>query len=814
VAISNTPRAVLTITVNSPTMKSTRLTSGPLRWVMIAGLLTASVPVPAHAQISSLKKAAEAPQPAKPTAPEKPEDIRARLAQWLQDARDTLARLEASGTDATLPEGISTEELEDRRRDLEQMILTSAQSIKNLTAIADARKTLETSRAADAAWSGFKEKPPYSLVMLDELLNEHDALQINLTSYESSLSNFQNLLASIIAETKSAAETVSSMLGAVQNADDSNINAAKWRLEAARAKSRLLAARASLLQSRSDSLKDRIAGAKTELSLLDRKVKTASANSRFNDADLAKIKKISDERKLAIRKEITGISKRLKTAMSARDQAQSAVDALVATTPADKESEGLELARFKLDMTEWRVEALQSLIEGLDSLTQLENVIFKAHQGRQAIIGASNIEVRNSALESLKDLLERILAWENIAANDITSCEADLSNLESRAASITSEEPRFNLLSEQRVAKSEKLAMLKRISQAVISQRKLIQRWVTEYSPNGQESKPFARLSTLGAAGWGVVKEIWAFKVMAFEDTVEVDGQTITGKFPITLGLLLRALLFFVIGYGVFSRIANRIQAGLVTRGHIAEAQAKTLRNWAMIVVGVFLALGTLAFLKIPLTVFALFGGALAIGLGFGMQTLIKNFISGIIVLAERKVRVGDMLDVDGIVGTVTEINTRSSVIRGPDDAETMIPNSAFLENRVTNWTLTHAKMRRSLRVGVAYGTSPQKVMETLTESAGRHGLICKDPAPFAVFDDFGENSLVFSLYFWLDLRGATNAMIVTSDLRLMIEKRFAELDIAVPFPQRTLHLNAGQPLQVQWAKEPESNTWPPQNSK
>ena len=135
-----------------------------------------------------------------------------------------------------------------------------------------------------------------------------------------------------------------------------------------------------------------------------------------------------------------------------------------------------------------------------------------------------------------------------------------------------------------------------------------------------------------------------------------------------------------------------------------------------MIVVGVFLAIGTLAFLKIPLTVFAFFGGALAIGLGFGMQTLIKNFISGIIVLAERKVRVGDILDVDGIVGTVVEVNTRSSIIRSADDVETMIPNSVFLENRVTNWTLTSAKMRRSLRVGVAYGTHPQKVMEILTE--------------------------------------------------------------------------------------------------
>ena len=138
-------------------------------------------------------------------------------------------------------------------------------------------------------------------------------------------------------------------------------------------------------------------------------------------------------------------------------------------------------------------------------------------------------------------------------------------------------------------------------------------------------------------------------------------------------------------------------------------------------------------------------------------------------------------------------------MVRGPDDVETMIPNSVFLENRVTNWTLSSTKMRRSLRVGVAYGSPPPKVMEVLTESAGRHGLVCKDPAPFAVLEDFGESALVFSLYFWLDLSGSANAMIVTSDLRLMIEKRFNEQGVCVPFPQRDVHLTTGQPLHVQW---------------
>jgi potassium-dependent mechanosensitive channel len=267
--------------------------------------------------------------------------------------------------------------------------------------------------------------------------------------------------------------------------------------------------------------------------------------------------------------------------------------------------------------------------------------------------------------------------------------------------------------------------------------------------------------------------------------------------------MLLRALLFFVIGYWIASKIANRIQTTLITRGHLAETNAKMLRNWLMIIVGVFLAIGTLSFLRIPLTIFAFFGGALAIGVGFGMQTLIKNFISGIIVLAERKIRVGDILDVDGVVGTVVEVNTRSSILKSADDVETMIPNSVFLENRVTNWTLSSGHMRRNIRIRVAYGTDPQKIMEILTEVGARHGLILKHPAPYAIFEDFSDNALIFTLYFWINLSSGTNGTIVASDLRLMIEKQCTENRIGVTMPQRETHLTTDKPLQVQLTQPP-----------
>jgi potassium efflux system protein len=770
------------------------------RWILPVLMFALAAFQPAHAQLSSLKKITEGPSPKEQAAPEKTEDVRKRLELWQHEARETLGRFENS--EPSLPAGVTQAEFDDRRRELEQIVLVTTSSLKNLNASAEARKVAEAARAEETAWTGFKESPPYSILLLDELLNERDAAKTKLVSHESSLANFEGLLANTMAETKAAEEAVSSQIMAVQNADAEKADAAKWRLEAARSRSRLMAARAGYLQASCASLQDRIAAAKADLALVERKIATAAPNTRFTEEDLAKIAKIASERKKALEKELSSISKRLKTAFSTRTQAQASLDALLANAADGKEPEGLELAKFRVTVAEGRIESLQSVTEGFESLSLLENHNLNAYQDRHAIMNTADAAQRDKAIESIRLLAERLRAWLNVVENETTTCGAELGNIESRAASITAEDPRFALLNEQRAARSEKLAMLQRVTQSVDAEDRLLGRWLADYTAKDEHKGVYEKATALAAGAWQTVVKLWNLEVMSFEDKVEVDGQSITGKIPVSLGMLLRALLFFLIGYWVASRIANHIQGKMVTLGHIAEAQAKTLRNWAMIVVGVALVLGTLSFLKIPLTVFAFFGGALAIGVGFGTQTLIKNFISGIIVLAERNVRVGDIIDVDGIVGTVVEVNTRSSIIRGADDVETMIPNSLFLENRVTNWTLSSSKMRRSLRVGVAYGTDTRTVMDILTECAGRHGKVCKEPAPFAVFEEFGDSALLFSLYFWVELGPHTNPMIVTSDLRLMVEKRFAEAGIGVPFPQREMHLTTDKPIQVQVTHE------------
>src|SRR4029077_15107707 len=163
-------------------------------------------------------------------------------------------------------------------------------------------------------------------------------------------------------------------------------------------------------------------------------------------------------------------------------------------------------------------------------------------------------------------------------------------------------------------------------------------------------------------------------------------------------------------------------------------------------------------------TVFAFAGGALAIGLGFGMQTMLKNFVSGLILLFERPFRVGDVLEVSGQRGTVTEIGLRASVLQLWDGIETLIPNSSLLENNVSNWTYSNRKVRFSITVGVAYGSDTRRVIQLLGEVAERHGVVEKDPKPQVLFTDFGESALIFELRFWVDVIKANSAQ-VASDL-------------------------------------------------
>jgi small-conductance mechanosensitive channel len=212
----------------------------------------------------------------------------------------------------------------------------------------------------------------------------------------------------------------------------------------------------------------------------------------------------------------------------------------------------------------------------------------------------------------------------------------------------------------------------------------------------------------------------------------------------------------------------------------------KKLLHYMLVFIGLLLAM-SLAGLE--LRNFAVLAGAFGIGIGFGLQNIVNNFVSGLILLFERPVKVGDMVVLDGEWGKVGKIGLRSTIIETFDQSELIVPNSRFISEKVTNWTFSNSRSRVVLPVGVAYGSNIELVLKILLEAAVTHELILNEPAPSPIFVGFGDSSLDFELRCWISDIG--NRFTVRSDLGCYIDKRFREEGVEIPFPQRDLHLRS-----------------------
>ncbi len=198
--------------------------------------------------------------------------------------------------------------------------------------------------------------------------------------------------------------------------------------------------------------------------------------------------------------------------------------------------------------------------------------------------------------------------------------------------------------------------------------------------------------------------------------------------------------------------------------------------------------------------------GALGIGLGFGLQNIFNNFISGIILLFERPIQVGDAVELNGIWGEVKRINVRSTVVQTYDNASLIIPNSQFISSQVTNWSFKDLRLRRNIDVGVAYGSDIALVRDTLLEIADSLPLVLKYPHPSVLFTDFGDSALMFRLRIWTDVDNCLN---VETDIRFEIDRLFRERRIQIPFPQRDVHLYGTPPAKRFVPLEPKTDPVP-----
>jgi len=265
----------------------------------------------------------------------------------------------------------------------------------------------------------------------------------------------------------------------------------------------------------------------------------------------------------------------------------------------------------------------------------------------------------------------------------------------------------------------------------------------------------------------------------------------------VTVGKFLGALAFLILGFLLTRIILHFLIFPFLEKTLWRQTKADIIKRTVIYLAYSVVFLIALGKLKIPLQSFATLGGGIAIGLGFAAQTIIKNFISGFIILGEKPINIGDLVEVGDIVGSVQDIGSRSTLIRTGENKDILVPNSYFLEHTITNWTRRDRKIRGQVTVGVAYGSPVAQVKELLLQAAAECPQILKAPKPFVLFNDFGDNALVFDIYFGIEIAGVMARRVIQSDLRFKIDALFRTAGIVIAFPQRDVHLDAPGPLEV-----------------
>jgi small-conductance mechanosensitive channel len=263
---------------------------------------------------------------------------------------------------------------------------------------------------------------------------------------------------------------------------------------------------------------------------------------------------------------------------------------------------------------------------------------------------------------------------------------------------------------------------------------------------------------------------------------IDIGNSSIT-LWTLLYFIFLAWLLFFItaklrkwIVYKVLSD--SKIELGV-------RLAVGTIIRYGVLILGLVIVIQTVG---INLSTITILAGALGIGIGFGLQNITNNLVSGIIILFERPIKVGDRVQVGDLFGDVVSISLRSTIITTNDNISVIVPNSEFISARVINWSYSDRNVRFDIPVGVAYKEDPEKVKQILLDVAEKDDGALKNPKPDVLFEGFGDSSINFSLRFWTS-NYITTPGILKSILYFEIFKKFRENNIEIPFPQRDLHI-------------------------
>ncbi len=610
--------------------------------------------------------------------------------------------------------------------------------------------------------NGLEEDPPYSVMMVDQLRDSIKALNIKSESLQASLRAARDAVEQtrrIVDEKKRAARQLKE-----KNPDadlkvaDSEVQLAEEMLVLRRQELVIEEANESvrILQLEIDQKKIEIIGPRVTFSkeMLDKQI-----------ADL-------ELREIELKRKAESSQTELQFAERRWLAARQEVD----SSPAP----AADLIE-RVDALKTNQQAIQQELSVANQRLQRLPMIKTALERRFLVIsGAASRDERRTWLEETITQIEQLGREHRSRELKIDEVRASLAGANSKLDAIGADNSGLKRwLEMKQTAFNKQAEILTGSLLAIDSATKSLERLRTEIE--GEKTRTFKEWA---ADMWSYVGRIWNYQLAEIDDNF------------LTVGKVVSSVLFLFFGLLAASYLSRLLGRRLPQLG-VDEAGSSVIESLSFYAMLVAFGLMALKYANVPLTVFTFLGGAIAIGVGFGSQNIINNFISGLILLAERPIKVGDLIQLDQTYGNVTKIGARSTQIRTGENLDIIVPNSKFLENDVTNLTRRDDRLRTSINVGVAYGSPLEQVVVLLEQAASAAPNVQERPKPMVWFNDFGDNSLMFQVHFWIKARTMTQMKRIETDVRLNIDRLFRENEIVIAFPQRDLHIQSPKPIEL-----------------
>jgi potassium efflux system protein len=691
---------------------------------------------------------------AQPSPPHRADDTAATLRAELERVRTEWSALGS----AVAPEGDG-----EARDSLEARKRATARLVTLIGARLDAANTVGAAIEAPVALVP-DGPPPHATAELDRLRDQLDTLGSQRAALRPLQASIDAELEAAIVQRRRTAETLRLRQEQFERTrPGADADRARSALRLAQIEARIADLEIAKTDEARSSVRARLDALAAPIDTLSRTIDAIRASQRIDDRDVD-----------AIRASTETTRSRLAEERAAINDAIAALDGPEADTAQDAGRAARTLR-----------EALSALGE-LDAVEAARPDIWS--QRRTALTARTDPEARRAAAATLERSLEQTRAHERAASERIRFLRTEERVQRTRTEALSAGSPEAPAARALAAALRRQGELHERTLDTLQRYDVLLSRTLSDISDTGAKgsaSREADRAAGVGATLRAAADRVWNFELFSATETTVIEGRSVTVDYGVTVGKSLGALLLFLAGWWVASRISRRVIDLAVARGAASAALGRVLHRWMMTVLLIAVTLGVLKLARVPLTAFAFLGGAIAIGVGFGTQNLIKNLISGVIILFERKIRVGDIITIDGVSGTVSGVDLRATTVRGFDGIESILPNSRLLETTVADWSHGNRQIRNAIVVPVAVDEDTRVVADCLLECARAHPSVLDEPAPEALFDDIRPGCLVVRLQYWIKLGGARAGPTVASDLRFGIASMLRERGVA---PARSLH--------------------------